>query len=96
MHDHLICPSSGDTTADTMTSYQFVDPSNPPPTISGNGDSSLVVMYEPCENHGGEGANVLFADGHVEFISPCEEVERLVEETRHKLAQPADAVDNDQ
>ena len=27
-----------------------------------------VVAYEPLENHVGVGTNVLFGDGHVEFI----------------------------
>ena len=25
-------------------------------------------MHEPVENHDGQGMNVLFADGHVEFV----------------------------
>src|SRR4051794_31010393 len=28
-----------------------------------------IVAYEPLENHDGQGANVLFGDGHVEFFS---------------------------
>jgi prepilin-type processing-associated H-X9-DG protein len=28
-----------------------------------------IVAYEPLENHDGAGTNVLFGDGHVEFIS---------------------------
>ena len=28
-----------------------------------------VVAYEPLQNHDGDGTNVLFGDGHVEFIS---------------------------
>ena len=28
-----------------------------------------IVAYEPLENHGGQGVNVLFGDGHVEFFS---------------------------
>jgi len=27
-----------------------------------------IVAYEPLENHNGDGANVLFGDGHVEFV----------------------------
>jgi prepilin-type processing-associated H-X9-DG protein len=30
---------------------------------------TTVVAYEPLENHDGDGTNVLFGDGHVEFIS---------------------------
>jgi prepilin-type processing-associated H-X9-DG protein len=31
-----------------------------------------IVAYEPLENHGGQGVNVLFGDGHVEFYSKAE------------------------
>ena len=31
-------------------------------------DADNVVLYEPLENHRGEGGNVLFCDGHVEFV----------------------------
>ena len=31
-------------------------------------DADNVVLYEPLQNHGGEGGNVLFCDGHVEFV----------------------------
>ena len=27
-----------------------------------------IVLYEPLQNHRGEGGNVLFCDGHVEFV----------------------------
>jgi prepilin-type processing-associated H-X9-DG protein len=27
-----------------------------------------IVAYEPLENHDGDGVNVLFGDGHVEFF----------------------------
>jgi prepilin-type processing-associated H-X9-DG protein len=30
---------------------------------------TTIVAYEPLENHDGDGTNVLFGDGHVEFIS---------------------------
>ena len=29
---------------------------------------TTVLAYEPLDNHNGEGTNVLFGDGHVEFI----------------------------
>lgn len=29
------------------------------------------VLYEPIEHHGGDGANVMFADAHVEFVTPA-------------------------
>lgn len=31
-------------------------------------DPRAVILYEPLENHNGEGGNVTFADGHTEFI----------------------------
>ncbi|MCH8968537.1 MAG: DUF4190 domain-containing protein [Planctomycetes bacterium] len=31
-----------------------------------------VVLYEPLQNHRGEGGNVLFCDGHVEFVSQAD------------------------
>jgi len=34
-------------------------------TMSG----TAVVAYEPLDNHGGDGTNVLFGDGHVEWIN---------------------------
>ncbi len=31
-------------------------------------DNRMIVAYEPKSNHGGEGGNVLYVDGHVEFV----------------------------
>jgi prepilin-type processing-associated H-X9-DG protein len=31
--------------------------------------ATSLVAYEPLENHDGDGTNVLFGDGHVEFVS---------------------------
>ena len=51
-----------------------VDPavSQTPPYIWIRGadcaDAVNVIAYEPIQNHGGEGGNVLFCDGHVEFV----------------------------
>jgi prepilin-type processing-associated H-X9-DG protein len=30
---------------------------------------STVLMYCPAKNHKGDGGNVLFADGHVEWVN---------------------------
>ncbi len=35
-------------------------------------DADNVVLYEPLQNHGGEGGNVLFCDGHVEFVAQAD------------------------
>ncbi len=72
------CPSSaeekapGPTTRETVeqllqgkpyVSFVYV----PEGLTVANGE--VVVMYEPLENHDMQGANLLFADGHVEFYS---------------------------
>jgi prepilin-type processing-associated H-X9-DG protein len=37
--------------------------------LSPRSNPLCVMAYEPLSNHGGEGINVLFADGHVEFVN---------------------------
>ena len=37
--------------------------------LTTSSDPTCVLAYEPLSNHGKEGSNFLFADGHVEFIS---------------------------
>lgn len=32
----------------------------------------VIVAYEPVSNHAGRGSNLLFADGHVEFVARAE------------------------
>ncbi|HEY0008105.1 MAG TPA: DUF4190 domain-containing protein [Tepidisphaeraceae bacterium] len=34
-----------------------------------NLNADAVVLYEPLSNHGGDGGNVLYADGHVDWLS---------------------------
>ncbi len=45
-------------------SYVYVGRALTERTATGN----TVVAYEPLENHSGAGANVLYGDGHVEFV----------------------------
>ena len=54
-----ICPSLGD----THSNYVLL-----PPLASGPGSNSAIMAFEPKSNHG-DGGNVLFADGHAEFLS---------------------------
>jgi prepilin-type processing-associated H-X9-DG protein len=58
----LICPSSG-----LPTSNYIVVPVVPRPQ-DGPIDHRAVIAYEPKSNHGGEGGNVVFADGRASFI----------------------------
>ena len=61
MPHQIIGPSSGDQPGDC--SYILV----PNTQVSLEGGANTVVLYEPLENHGDEGGNFLFADGHVTF-----------------------------
>jgi prepilin-type processing-associated H-X9-DG protein len=53
----LECPSSGG-----KSNYRYI------PGWSNNDRPDRPIIYEPIENHGGEGGNVLFIDSHVEFV----------------------------
>lgn len=63
------CPSDGGKGTGGLTgspcSYVWVG-ANLTTTRS---NPTSVLAYEPLSNHGGDGMNVLFADGHVEFIN---------------------------
>ena len=54
-----ICPSSRPNTSNYIV-VPF-DRSHPR-------DNRAVVLYEPKSNHGGDGGNVFFADGHASFV----------------------------
>lgn len=75
----LICPDSDDTPAAGATtqalntelrstghcSYIYIGDGLNSATVPAN----AVVAYEPTANHGNSGSNVLFGDGHVQFMS---------------------------
>ncbi len=73
----VLCPSAGvnisampgDMTlqemarwADANTPYIYVYPNE-----GSNASSDAIIMYEPLENHAGDGMNILWGDGHVSF-----------------------------
>jgi hypothetical protein len=80
----LVCPSSGkkesDIEADAEACYVYI------PGQGLNDDPMDVIAYEREDNHGGEGAHVVFNDGRVEFFTSYPEVLRLVEETKLRIA----------
>lgn len=54
------CPSGG---GSYVFHIPFVSRSE-----SRNIDPTMVLAYEPLSNHGGTGGNILFHDGHSEFV----------------------------
>jgi prepilin-type processing-associated H-X9-DG protein len=49
-------------------------------------DPENVLIYEKRECHHGEGGNVLFMDGHAQWIAPYSRIEELVIKTKARLA----------
>ncbi|MBK8268293.1 MAG: hypothetical protein IPK83_08305 [Planctomycetes bacterium] len=82
----FICPSTavelGQSPSDEELASCFI-------YISGqtiNDPPNSVLLYERPENHQYEGANVLFLDGHVTFITDLDELNKMVEETKSRIA----------
>jgi len=77
--DVLICESSSDSPAKGATTRAVVaDLSNGSHSsyiyvgkglTTSSTSSKTIVAYEPLNNHSGNGANVLYGDGHVEFLN---------------------------
>ncbi len=67
----FVCPSSNDTPAGSANdllsgghcSYVYVGQG-----LTQGAGPTTVVLYERHEAHGGDGVNMLFGDGHVEFM----------------------------
>jgi prepilin-type processing-associated H-X9-DG protein len=87
-----VCPSSGDTEGEATAALQ-----GGPGTLRyhyiagqrGAGDPQNVLVYEDLDNHNGEGGNILFLDGHVEFRKPPE-FKQAIQETFARLKREAE------
>jgi prepilin-type processing-associated H-X9-DG protein len=87
---HFLCPSSDALIGDLHACYELIPDAN---RLAGQ--MNAVWMYEKPDNHGGEGGNVLFTDGHVEFIRGLDKLEELIAETKRRIAEAkAEAGDN--
>lgn len=73
----LVCPTSNDTIAPGTTPHEHVASLATPGHLSyvyvGKGltyraGADVVVAYEPPANHRNDGMNVLYADGHVDWV----------------------------
>lgn len=76
----FICPSSDAEVGDLHACYEYI------PGQTANDEPTNVLIYEKKGCHQNEGGNVLFQDAHVEFVKPYEKIERLVKETKDRLA----------
>jgi len=56
----MTCPSSSRAASNYIVVWE---------NVMGNPlANDAIIVYEPKSNHGGDGGNVLFADGHVSFM----------------------------
>lgn len=84
----FVCPSSTCEVGDLECCYVYI------PGFGTVDDPRNVLIYEKEGAHQGEGCNVLFQDCHVEFVKPYSRVEKLVKETKARLARKKDAPDD--
>ncbi len=63
------------------SSYVWLAPAG----ISANINPETVILHEQFDNHDGDGMNLLFGDGHVEFMR-MEQAEKLIEASKKDLA----------
>jgi prepilin-type processing-associated H-X9-DG protein len=80
----FVCPASSDTAAPAgstlasgpHSSYVYVGQG-----LTYTAASNVVVLYEPLTTHRNDGTNVLFADGHVDWI-PAAQATKMVAEVQ--------------
>jgi prepilin-type processing-associated H-X9-DG protein len=75
----FVCPSSNDTASTAATTQAIAADWSKPGHLSyiyvGKGlndktaTADTVVLYEPMSNHAGDGKNVLFGDGHTDWVN---------------------------
>ena len=75
------CPSSDAVPGDVHACYEYVEGQTE------GDDFRNVLVYEKSANHADEGGNVLFLDGHVDFVRPYSRIEELVAETKRRMAE---------
>ncbi len=84
LHRMFVCPSTAITEEDVVEAIDACYIYIPGSTTSSPPNN--VLLYERFENHAGEGVNVLFQDGHVEFIKDLKSVEEMIQKTRDNIA----------
>lgn len=73
----LICPSSNDQPEEGVSSYEYIGGG-----LRNVDDPRLVIAYEKPGNHGNEGMNVAYLDGHVQFRMDVDQVMEDVEKSK--------------
>ena len=72
--DSAICPSKPGGTSNYVLVVPMLDAA----------DSRIIVAYEPKSNHGGDGGNIVFADGHSSFVRG-EDYDRLIQAVERSM-----------